>query len=165
MKKMLVLGLCLLSLVAKGEVSKISALNEKDVELAKQFAVSDMLLLQSSSKKDQELKKIKSFVSVFKINQSRHDCPGDLPPSGSASCWDACSEDGWSSSYCSNLCGTSSGQGSASCWDACSEDGWSSSYCSNLCGTSTGQGSAACWDSCTEDGWSSSYCATLCGTN
>ena len=148
-----------------------------DARLNAKFAKSDFLLLEKSIKSDRELKKNLSekssaYDSIFALTNLRSnphcdddtDSDNDSVENGESSCWDHCSESGWSTSYCADKCGTDSGAGESSCWDACAEDGWSTSYCADKCGTDSGAGQKSCWDACTEDGWSTSYCVDKCGT-
>jgi len=136
-----------------------------DIELAKKFAVNDLKLQKKYSAQDRKLQSIYNVTRLINRTIDRQHCDDDDTGAGSASCWDKCSAEGWSSSTCSDRCGTSTGGGSASCWDKCSAEGWGSSTCSDRCGTSTGGGSAACWDKCTAEGWGSSTCSDRCGTN
>ena len=93
-----------------------------------------------------------------------HDDHHDHDSGGTESCWDSCSKQGWSTSYCAQTCGTSNDAGQDGCWESCTKSGWSTSYCAQTCGTSSDESKESCWDSCTKAGWSVSYCKQQCGT-
>lgn len=143
-----------------------SGLTAKDLKLAQEAEKKDFVLLKHFAKADRELVKIEKVKALIsgKRDLRRPNCDDDIP-SGSESCWDKCSADGYSTSYCASMCGTDSTGGSQGCWEACAEDGYSTSYCASQCGTDTSGGSQSCWDACSEDGYSTSYCASQCGTD
>jgi hypothetical protein len=145
-----------------------------DAKLKDKFAKSDFILLEKSIKSDRELKKtiteaatgIGGILSLIQISRNPHcDDDDDSSGNGESSCWEHCTDSGWSTTYCADKCGTDSGAGEKSCWEDCSDSGWSTSYCADKCGTDTGSGQKSCWDDCTDSGWSTSYCVDTCGPN
>ncbi len=130
-----------------------------DAQKLQEDMVKDMILLKKHMKEDRKALDTQAIEKLLGTKSVKHnDCDNedDNVGSGSGSCWDNCD---FSTSYCANLCGTSTDTGSSSCWDDCD---FSTSYCADLCGTSSSTGSQSCWDNCD---FSVSYCANLCGTN
>ena len=143
--------------------SELSSVKNNDKQIAMKLAIKDLELREkTAATRKLEVATLRLLKSAATF--SRDNCDDDKPDSGTSSCWDKCSSEGWSSSYCDSLCGSDSSTGQESCWDKCSSEGWSSSYCNNLCGSSTDGGQEGCWEKCSAEGWSSSYCKNLCGT-
>lgn len=101
-----------------------AAPSEKDLDLAKKDAVRD-LLLQSRQVRSERV------ATPARDEADLHDCESGA---GSAACWKACTQEGYSSSTCAGRCGTSTSDGSSACWKACTEEGYSSSTCADRCG-------------------------------
>lgn len=141
-----------------------SADSSRDHVLAKKAAITDLELQAKYAAQDESLRRQKGDLTFL---GAIADVPPECEPSGggSAACWKACTNEGYSSNTCANRCGTTTSGGSAACWKACGNEGYSSNTCANRCGTATHGGSEACWDMCTHEGNSSSTCANRCGTH
>lgn len=153
--------------------SSLFAATEADLML--RDSLKDLKLKQVYRTKDQRLRQTKSaFLDLLNRKTLGLSCQekceslcsdNDNSGGGSASCWEQCTKEGYSSGTCSNRCGTDTSGGSQSCWDQCAKEGYSSGTCSDRCGTGTSGGSEACWKQCTKEGYSSGTCADRCGTN
>ncbi len=172
------LGTLLLGILAVGTLE--AALTKHEEKIALRSFKNDQLLRKKFRAADEQLLQRTSALQVFlnlhgnartdgscqdQCEALCDDNDGGGNSSGSEACWQACSNEGWSSSTCADRCGVSTSGGSQACWGKCSEEGWSSSTCADRCGTSTSGGSGACWNKCSDEGWSSSTCADRCGVS
>jgi hypothetical protein len=174
LKKLVMIGFLLFA-------SGLNAKSVNETDLIARDAIHDAKLTKAQLIKEKGIKKVfrqkqATFNSLFGFKtDSFGSCEDQYAAcrngednnsgSGSQSCWDRCTQEGYGSSTCAGRCGVNTGSGSESCWNKCSAEGYGSSTCAGRCGIDTGSGSETCWDKCSSEGYGSSTCAGRCGVD